>query len=202
MSRRLIAKEWERKALRKGATMLVRVVKPQPRNMVIEGDGQVWYDADCVNPGREMRCPYGKPGEELWLAEPFSDDLADIHPRTPVYYRDDGVVDHHIENGMAWSPEEKEWYRFRYRPATQMPEHYTRLRLVVEAVDVMRVSKIKEEIAVKTGVVGFQGDREKGCKCERCALDDWWVAFQKDNGKTLWLSDPFVWVVSLRKAVG
>lgn len=54
-----------------------RLVKPQPTHRLIEGmghitvgmdpadDGAVWYDADCINPGREVRCPYGRVGDRL-----------------------------------------------------------------------------------------------------------------------------------------
>lgn len=49
-------------------------IQPQPTHRLVEGlahvtigmnpadDGAVWYDADCINPGREVRCPWGGPG--------------------------------------------------------------------------------------------------------------------------------------------
>lgn len=64
-----------------GSVIAWRVVKPQPKNMVIEGvahltygmdpaeDGDVWYDADCINPGVRMECPYGRTGEERFVRE-------------------------------------------------------------------------------------------------------------------------------------
>jgi hypothetical protein len=50
-------------------------VEPQPKHRLVEGlahvthgmdpadDGAVWYDADGINPGEEVRCRYGKPGD-------------------------------------------------------------------------------------------------------------------------------------------
>ena len=66
-------------------TQTRRVVKPQPvgNQRIVEGaahltvgmnpadDGGVWYATDCVNPGTEIRCPYGVPGDRLWVRETF-----------------------------------------------------------------------------------------------------------------------------------
>jgi hypothetical protein len=81
-----------------------------------------------------------------------------------------------------------------------MPQRYARERIAVEAVDVMRVSKVTEAMAMAMGVpipshMAFSsGGRREDRNESRCALRE------KIGGK-LFDSDPFVWVVTVRRAV-
>jgi len=79
----------------------------------------------------------------------------------------------------------------------------TGLELVTKAVWVERVQEISEADAVAMGIVGYRGDREKGCKCPACAMEDFAVMWCETNGPDSWDRNEFVWVGEIeRKAVG
>jgi hypothetical protein len=199
MGRRLILKEWERLALRNGATMLVRVLALQPRHdgwTVGRYHPTVVGKGGIEQPDEEVFGLFSDDGEfgilspfqpegELWLAEPHwpIDDK-------DCWYRDDYLND----------PEGPDGENRKWRPATQMPQRYARERIAVEAVDVMRVSKVTEAMAMAMGVpipshMAFSsGGRREDRNESRCALRE------KIGGK-LFDSDPFVWVVTVRRAV-
>jgi hypothetical protein len=77
------------------------------------------------------------------------------------------------------------------------------LEIVTKAVRVERVQEISEADAVAMGVVGYRGDREKGCKCPTCAVEDFAVMWCETNGPDSWGRNDYVWVGKFeRKAVG
>lgn len=142
-------------------TQTRRVVKPQPKNALILGAQErpgvprQWYDADCIKPGVEVRCPFGRIGDRLWVRETFVSgvglaeigDARTFHetccapagatPAPRWLYRADG---HRIPSAVHW------------RPSIFMPFVAARILLEVTEVRAQRLQDITEADARAEGV--------------------------------------------------
>lgn len=122
------------------------------------------------------RCPYGVPGDQLWVREtfqviekPFRDpgSYAIIAYDDPEYiYKADKLP--HIADIMKW------------KPSIFMPREASRITLEIEEVRVERVQDISYPDAKAEGCGDPQGFYDIWCKI---------------NGEQLWLDNPWVWVV-------
>lgn len=121
-------------------------------------------------------CPYGEPGDRLWVRETWAEVDSD-DPR-PVYaYRADDPDPRSIDG--SW------------RPSIFMPRGACRLTLGVTGVRVQRLQEISEDDALAEGVGPFDG---RSC---RHAYEALW---QEINGKRApWASNPWVWVVTFKR---
>lgn len=131
-------------------------------------------------PPEEVRCPYGVPGDRLWVRETWYCDHAferdyeltansgrvgprvdpdkaacEAEWRKQLYYRADGEAGEQFEqlegNGRIW------------KPAIHLPRWASRITLEVTEVRVQRLQEISEEDAKAEGVAPI-GD--VGCPCE------------------------------------
>lgn len=124
-------------------TQTRRVVKPQQFDFC--GDQLIYYDdklVECQDCGEEhdpdhhqkiLKCPYGKPGDRLWVKETWCDPY-DTHD---AVYRADADGD---------------FYAFTWRPSIHMPRWASRITLEIIDVRVERLWDITEEDAVKEGI--------------------------------------------------
>ena len=168
-------------------TQTRRVIKPQPSAgvrrsvFVLSGleDGH----------GRELRCPYGRPGDTLWVRETWASHkyMDDTKPSEftvgaqmlPVWYRADNVQ----------SDERGKW-----RPSIFMPRWASRITLRVVDVRVellwdMTVSKMTAE-----GVAEIENN-DKHPLTPFIAL---WDSINADRGHA-WYTNPWVWVVEFEE---
>lgn len=177
-------------------TQTRRVMKPQPiarngRVMCWKNDYDAEYFSTVGEPEGEFQCrakrccPYGGPGDRLWVREGFAYCPKDWKTGG-VIYRADG--------------ENKHVMSFEWRPSIHMPRVASRLTLELTDVRVERVREIsRDEI------------KAEGCKVVALAYGDDGevVGFQADfallwdsiNAKRGfgWDKNPWVWVVEFRK---
>lgn len=132
--------------------------------------------ATAVHPGggnSTLRCPYGKPGDLLWVKEAWragatldtyspkeiesaaSEAGWTYGPRGPLYYEADG-------SETRWGPQDLRDFggAGRLRPSIYMPRWASRIKLAVTDVRVERVQSISEEDAMAEGI-GIFGHAEK-----------------------------------------
>jgi hypothetical protein len=131
-----------------------------------------------------MRCPYGAPGDTLWVREAFC-------PR----YFDDGSPAYRADwNDTAADvvPEPK------WKPSIHMPRKAARLFLEVEAIRLERLQDIIEADAQAEGWDLSNIDPlEEYFPEQRKALEwfrDLWDSINAKRGYP-WSSNPWVWVV-------
>lgn len=184
-------------------TQTRRVVKPQP---------EVMYDyPNCpdmleflhpVTSGTYSRksfaqtCPYGQPGDRLWVREtwlPFDPD----HAITFYAYRasttDDGeeIRQEYIRCGRD----------YRWRPSIHMPRWASRITLEITDVRVERLNEISVEDAIAEGVK---------CPCDfhYCTLchvtpsqlfTKLWSSIHAADGPNGWGANPWVWVIEFKR---
>ena len=193
-------------------TQTRRVVKPQfaadaiPVEMpatdpaggwVVPGHSGVWWCDAAANPDDVRRCPYGQPGDRLWVRETFgfsgSGYIPDIHfratnPEAPILGR---------------------WY-----PSIHMRRIDSRITLEITSVRVERLQDISEADAMAEGIVecpipaddegprriGYMvgpDDGKSGLSVTPIqAYRDLWESI---NGPDSWTTNPWVWVVEFKR---
>lgn len=127
-------------------TQTRRVVKPTGKHW--QYDKAEYTDGHMTFPGEEYidesLCPYGKPGDRLWVREAWFDNLC---PRTTgdrndgILYRADGTPDFEGEENLI-----------RWRSSTHMPRWASRITLEITGVRVERLQDISEADAKAEGV--------------------------------------------------
>lgn len=146
-------------------TQTRRVIKPPPfcpHAEVKSRDDGTWavcprYSNHRDNdPGkffRVIRCPYGVPGDRLWVRETWLPFDAPDHFTDPTKPRD--VMVFGRRNGAAYRAEMKDAdsercrldYGYEWRPSITMPRWASRITLEITDIRVQRVSEITEEDA-------------------------------------------------------
>ncbi len=153
-------------------TQTRRVITPQP-------DGDFPF---------RQRCPYGKPGDRLWVRETWTHEDSwcsgvDCEQPSHVYHR----ATESYPDSMRW------------RPSIFMPRWASRIDLEVVSVRVERLQEIGEDDAKAEGVEPSRaGQDERGpVKTYRTGFVRAWDTI---NGKRApWVSNPWVWVVEFRE---
>jgi hypothetical protein len=189
-----------------------RAVKPQPSRssdsafMGVDGiwrfshptaRGPVSHEAD------DVRCPYGKPGDRLWVREAWKAHTTFDHlpprdiPQSHVWY-------------MA-----NEGYKAesRYRHGMFMPRWASRITLEITDVHVERLQDISEADCVAEGIqISSKVRRSDTCYgIYECLMPDGKTHFndsayslyrtlwEQINGAGSWAANPWVWVVEFKR---
>lgn len=147
-------------------------------------------------------CPFGEPGDRLWVRETWSDFCplwehwcgcgteqmqAERHRRI---YRADG------------EPEGRVGWRGKWVPSIHMPRWASRLTLDVVSVRVERLQDITEADALAEGFAPGTEDLLGGAVARLSARDYFQNTWQEIYGFASWDANPWVWVVAFRKSEG
>jgi hypothetical protein len=202
-------------------TQTRRLVRPQPESVDLVRHVTVPFSGSPKMLQGSLRCPYGVPGDRLWVRETwqaihvsidydtgYGDDLcaAEKIPLTsesgywsPVYAATDPQADMLREDrGFSW------------RPALHMPRWASRITLEITDVRVQRLQEITEEDARAEGLPSIferfphMGREQRLTSGERAADAPHRAAFavlwDEINGdRALWLSNPWTWAITFRR---
>ncbi len=189
-----------------------RVLRPQPFQASTgswfwsSGDNHhVWSDHPF--PHIHLDCPYGSPGDRLWVRETFCIDhfeylgkLKGLPPpgRSHIYYAADG------EDLCSQIPEcDCSDGCIPWRPSIHMPRWASRLDLEIKSIRVERLQDITEaEIAAE----GFFKQDNLWCVTENFpasnnplyAWELYWNLLNSERGYP-WAANPWGWVIEFRK---
>lgn len=182
-------------------TQTRRVVKPAPQT--VRNHRSAAWDGDpaelmklLTTAGR--RCPYGQPGDRLWVREAWKAHTTFDHlpprdiPESHVWYMaDDGY--------KAES---------RYRQGMFMPRWASRITLEVTGVRVEGLQDISEADAKAEGIKPhevrqfwlFGADEERRAAIYRqAAVTPYRDLWEQINGPESWSANPWVWVVEFKR---
>lgn len=183
-------------------TVTRRVVKPQP-DEVFERSGDVLLAWGEEARSVSVQCPYGRPGDLLWVRETWS-DLAWHRSangvvgawQSEIIYAADGV-DHY---GPFDDPERVEREAIGWKPSIHMPKRHARLWLRVTDVRVERLHDIGEGDAVAEGMdwTAFKAGEAKGSN-PRDSFRILWDELNADRGHG-WDQNPWVWRIAFERA--
>jgi len=117
-------------------------------------------------------CPYGVPGDRLWVRETWSPGPGGIGF---VYFADCPEGQH----PPAW------------KPSIHMPRAACRITLEVVGVRTERLQEISEADAKAEGVTVYDGGV--------CYRDGYAALWDQINGPGSWAANPWVWVVEVKR---
>lgn len=186
-----------RRALRKQFApdaVVAEVAATTPEGWQMSGHSGLWWDdADaCIDDA--IRCPYGQPGDRLWVRETFMHEPADYcweasvsipcRPASTVYRADFPES----QPGEGWTP------------SIHMPRSLSRITLEVTGIRVERLQDISEADAIAEGVDewsrgALSPDGHRGLD-PRDKFECLWSGI---NGRGSWDANPWVWCVEFRR---
>lgn len=157
------------------------------------GDGPFLQQVDRV------RCPYGQPGDRLWLRETWAYGVHALAAARDedgpfVYAAADGTMQGRLCD--------------RWRPSIHMPRAACRIQLEVTAVRVERLNDISEADCWAEGIEEVMHDFDDVKQCEMASrlgmcIDDGKPLFvqlwEAINGDRSWDANPWVWVVEFKR---
>lgn len=150
-----------------------------------------------------LKCPYGWPGDRLWVRERWGINHyrycgtipkvrpVDLADSLLAYYATED--DPEILHEMPW------------RPSIHMPRWASRILLEVTNVRVERLNAISEADAIAEGITrdgedqGWDSEAEWVCSTPYGAYRELWESI---NGPGSWDANPWVWVVEFKRVTG
>ena len=167
-------------------------------------NGQHWLDIQTEvddNSHEEIRCPYGKPGERLWVRETWAawDSVSDLEASELECSVGD-MVEMGISQAHISYRADPGFHAYRWRPSIFMPRWASRITLEIVSVRVERLQDISDEDAIAEGVGSPVGTPLRyGSVTEdwnRRAFASLW---QSINGPGSWDANTWVWVVEFKR---
>jgi hypothetical protein len=206
-----------------------RIMKPQPPEWVREF-GQTAFtppghisgrgEYEDQGPGEKFfKCPYGVPGDRLWMREAWL-GLHRDHWAHPNQSKESVVNERGDRNAVAYradtTPEGEEirrQYGYRWRPSIHMPRWASRITLEVTEVRVQRLQEISGEDAQAEGISplaaseissellrAFPSMRRGASEREERMLAAFGYQWDRLNAKRApWPSNPWVWGITFRR---
>ncbi len=184
-------------------TQFRRVVKPQPKNWNGYIEGNPHYGG-----GPEYSfCPFGKPGDRLWLKEEWAMDQVH-HLRYPRHGNELFTRWFAADESRA-GPTNCNDQRGEWRSSVYMPRWAARINVEVTDVRVERVQDISDDDAELEGIDMHDcmsaGEMRQYYKCGEftaeypsLVFEQLWDSINKKRGFG-WDVNPFVWCVSFER---
>lgn len=220
----LFSGEMVRAILAGRKTVTRRVVKPQPELRARrrgDGPGGWWWKTAHVEMNNwtdptkfaaevAKECPYGQPGDRLWVRETWADTNGESGPM--ISYKAGGdrfLVDesYPVEYSRYPGCDFAMWCGdlrrgcegHAWRPPLSMPRWASRLTLEVTGVRVERVQEISAQDCFSEGIsVGAIGPTREACDRVRIdAFREIWDSLNAKRGFG-WDKNPWVWVVEFK----
>jgi hypothetical protein len=161
-------------------TQTRRVVKPTPE--WIGQSGVLSYRGRVGLP--HALCPYGQPGDRLWVRETHM-DLGACY-----LYRADAEA----EQERAIVAPRQPW-----RPAIHMPRAASRITLEITGVRVERLQDISPEDCWAEGIQEMRDAGDENGELRGSVRQDYQALWESINGPGSWDANPWVWVVEFKR---
>ena len=214
--RPILFRDWEVRAIldgRKTQTRRVMKVQPYPDSIVTvehyhptvidrHGDmqpGKEIFGAHWDDGERGLRCPYGAPGDALWVRETWcqgADDGRQVPLRMATLYRADGehVTLSDGDGFMQTNRDGSE--KSPWRPSIHMPRRASRITLRITDVRVERLQDISEDDARAEGWPGPFTETGFPIASPLAWFANVWTNI---NGPSAWDANPWVWVIAFER---
>jgi hypothetical protein len=201
-------------------TQTRRIVKPQPSvhdaEPLVRSDfhGPArWFDghrAGSWNGGNPILCPYGEPGDRLWVKETFAYSEGEVmmtsYERRPVGSKLPMIAYRANMPDLREPPCGKHW-----KPSIFMRRALSRITLEITGVRVERLQDISEDDAVAEGIgrhikhgtewFDFYPIDEEFPGSTTVAKDSFQSLWESINGSDSWAENPWVWVIEFKRKV-
>lgn len=163
----------------------------------VDNHGEV-FGCDCDGDWLPLPCPYGEPGDRLWVRETWASfgSSRSINPPVPLSCQ----IRYHADNKCEWKnvPENARGLfhdaSFRLHPSIHMPRWASRITLEVVRVRVERVRDITPADAMADGIETLSGIPTVNAVADFAEL---WSRVYAARGYG-WDVNPLVWVVEFK----
>ncbi|WP_372986982.1 hypothetical protein [Marinobacter sp.] len=151
-------------------------------------------------------CPYGQPGDRLWVRETWAD--ASYDDGLCICYRADKERKDVTSNFAAtfgrlkyanWAPDLESGAEGRWKPSIHMPRWASRITLEITNVRVERLQDISEADAKAEGVIGEKEAAGAGLAWYDKPRRAFQFLWQSINGPDSWEANPWVWVIEFKR---
>jgi len=196
-------------------TQTRRVMKPLPINAALIGNGIALIGVMATQGiGDEIRCPYGFPGDRLWVRETWG---VGTRPDPNEGWRD-GIeyrADESYLSGSDLLPLRTvstpagitlDQYKAGWHPSIHIPRWASRINLEITDVRVRRVAEISEEDARAEGAepneyANLRPDgelRDGPSVAYRAGFHDLWDSINAKRGFG-WATNPWCWCLTFKR---
>lgn len=199
-------------------TMTRRICKRQPLDWQVYTnykDGTFNINGPDYD-SADIKCPYGQPGDILWVRETFYAfghwiEVINKKGKPGLEFVDETLIHGHSYKYFDNPPEKIQrkrimgscaWYK---RPSIHMPKAACRIKLLVKSVRVERLQNITEQDAIAEGIerCGNHGFKnylsDIAMLCLHPATRSFESLWQSINGPDSWDANPWVWVVEFER---
>lgn len=166
--------------------------KTQTRRVFKAKNGGVWPNKNDLPGMRQIlrNCPYGQPGDQLWVRETWARTVVGTGTAMVVYREGDNRTDY----GGPW------------KPGIHMFQRDSRITLEITGVRVERLLAISKADAMaeglveidRNGVLGF-GLHESDPLAWHCPVGRYQMLWESINGLGSWDLNPWVWVIEFKR---
>lgn len=185
-------------------TRTQRVVVPQPKAMPCWWRKLSWATDRHFKKGAIQHCPYGAPGDRLWVRESwqavwFSHDYRVCAPKSAR----EGRHGCRIAYAADWPNETPQERGFPWRSPRFMPRWASRITLELTGVRVLRLRDMTERDAIAEGVVPGQfGVGNIPAAMAEPHLYQFAILWDLLNARRgyPWASNPWVWALEFQVA--
>ncbi len=179
----LFKSEMVRAILESRKTMTRRILKLQPKIIhAIYPDGSIETERIFRRGDQRIHCPYGIPGDRLWVKETWTKIEGCEGPESIPTYRADGEIS--FEDGSS----------VRWKPSIFMPRWASRSTLEITNIRVERVQEITVSDVESEGIELSFDEIAKGWHKNIFA-----PIWDSINGNGAWERNDFVWVIEFKK---
>lgn len=148
--------------------------------------GKYIFNSQARNVYHEIACPYGNPGDRLWVCETW-DDVQAKNQHDPT------DISKNILYRADFQEEEKKGeFKWKWTSSIHMPRWASRIDLEIIDVRVERLQDISNQDIRAEGVC------VRGCVTHRLNMQMLWDSLNEKRGFG-WDTNPWVWVVEFRR---
>lgn len=153
-------------------------------------------------------CPYGNPGDRLWVREAFDP----IYPQDPHYNSGRAIeFDYRATYQHGFRLGDHIGIKKTWKPGIHMPREGSRIALEVTRVRIERLQAISEADAVAEGVASIivsdggesryvdYAEPDSKCSAFGTARRSYRSLWEQINGKGTWAANPWVWIVEFKR---
>lgn len=154
-------------------------------------------------------CPYGQPGDRLWVRETWQgplidEELEEEFHQSPDYFKKPSFCAYRASDTLDAINADGE--ELGWRPSIHMPRWASRILLEVTGVRVERLQDISESDAMAEGVERVVGPTNgvvyrtgADNRLNSLASGAYAMLWEQINGAGSWFENPWVWVVEFKR---
>ena len=189
-------------------TQTRRVIKPQPGGhrdgcWPVDSNSPLaefcfWHDLIEEKPDEQIFCPYGKPGDRLWVREAWADMVC-----VSSTERGKGKGESNPHYKASADSTELKILKSAWKPSIHMPKWASRITLEIKNVRVEKVQKIPVYDAYWEGApacdIHGHDDCFYGIHGHQCSFERLWDSINAKRGYG-WDKNPWVWVIEFKRS--